>query len=75
MPTGLAWPPPVGFLRRVVIVADAEDNMLELVNLRDSHPGGEQEGFEGCLVPGRWVRGQAPLQGTGCAPRPQRQFL
>ena len=42
-------------LRRVVIVVDAEDNMLELVNPEIVSQEGEQEGFEGCLsVPGRW---------------------
>ena len=47
--------PQVGILRRVVIVVDAEDNMLELVNPEIVSQEGEQEGFEGCLsVPGRW---------------------
>ena len=51
---GLAAPQ-VGILRRVVIVVDAEDNMLELVNPEILTQEGEQEGFEGCLsVPGRW---------------------
>ena len=51
---GLAAPQ-VGILRRVVIVVDAEDNMLELVNPEIVSQEGEQEGFEGCLsVPGRW---------------------
>ena len=48
---GLAAPQ-VGILRRVVIVVDAEDNMLELVNPEILTQEGEQEG---CLsVPGRW---------------------
>ena len=51
---GLAAPQ-VGILRRAVIVVDAEDNMLELVNPEIISQEGEQEGFEGCLsVPGRW---------------------
>ena len=51
---GLAAPQ-VGILRRVVIVVDDQDNMLELVNPELISQEGEQEGFEGCLsVPGRW---------------------
>ena len=51
---GLAAPQ-VGILRRVVIVVDNEENMLELVNPELIAQEGEQEGFEGCLsVPGRW---------------------
>ena len=51
---GLAAPQ-VGILRRVVVVVDAEDKMLELVNPELIAQEGEQEGFEGCLsVPGRW---------------------
>ena len=46
---GLAAPQ-VGILRRVVIVVDAEDNMLELVNPEILTQEGEQEGFEGCLA-------------------------
>ena len=45
---GLAAPQ-VGILRRVVIVVDAEVNMLELVNPEIVSQEGEQEGFEGCL--------------------------
>ena len=51
---GLAAPQ-VGILRRAVIVVDAEENMLELVNPEIIAREGEQEGFEGCLsVPGKW---------------------
>ena len=51
---GLAAPQ-VGILRRAVIVVDANDEMLELVNPEIISREGEQEGFEGCLsVPGRW---------------------
>ena len=58
---GLAAPQ-VGILRRVVIVVDAEDNMLELVNPEIVSQEGEQEGFEGCLsVPGRWGVVKRPL--------------
>lgn len=51
---GLAAPQ-VGILRRVVIVVDDKENMLELVNPEIIHEEGEQEGLEGCLsVPDRW---------------------
>ena len=51
---GLAAPQ-VGILRRAVIVVDAEDNMLELVNPEIIAREGEQDGLEGCLsVPGLW---------------------
>lgn len=51
---GLAAPQ-VGILRRVVIVVDDQENMLELVNPEIIAQEGEQEGLEGCLsVPGRW---------------------
>lgn len=51
---GLAAPQ-IGILRRVVVVVDAEDNMLELVNPELIRTEGEQTGLEGCLsVPGKW---------------------
>lgn len=51
---GLAAPQ-VGILRRVVIVVDEEDQMLELVNPEILSQSGEQDGLEGCLsVPGMW---------------------
>ena len=51
---GLAAPQ-VGILRRVVVVVDANEEMLELVNPELIAQEGEQDGFEGCLsVPGRW---------------------
>ena len=59
---GLAAPQ-VGILRRAVIVVDAEDNMLELVNPEIIAQEGEQEGFEGCLsVPGRWGVVKRPME-------------
>ena len=59
---GLAAPQ-VGILRRAVIVVDAEDNMLELVNPEIISQEGEQEGFEGCLsVPGRWGVVKRPMK-------------
>lgn len=51
---GLAAPQ-VGILRRVVLVADDDDNILELVNPTIVAAEGEQDGLEGCLsVPGYW---------------------
>ena len=50
---GLAAPQ-VGILRRVVIV-DAGEELLELINPELIHVEGEQTGLEGCLsVPGKW---------------------
>lgn len=51
---GLAAPQ-IGILRRVVVVLDSDEQMLELVNPEVIDQEGEQEGFEGCLsVPGQW---------------------
>ena len=51
---GLAAPQ-VGILRRVIVVLDEKDEMLELVNPVIIHQEGEQEGLEGCLsVPGMY---------------------
>lgn len=59
---GLAAPQ-VGILRRVVVVVDGEENMLELVNPEIVAQDGEQEGFEGCLsVPGRWGVVRRPMK-------------
>ena len=59
---GLAAPQ-VGILRRVVIVVDDNDRMLELVNPEIVCEEGEQEGFEGCLsVPGRWGMVKRPMK-------------
>ena len=55
--------PQVGILRRAVIVVDANDEMLELVNPEIIAREGEQEGFEGCLsVPGRWGVVKRPMK-------------
>lgn len=54
---GLAAPQ-VGILRRVVVVEDAEERMIELVNPVIVSQSGEQKGWEGCLsVPNQygWV--------------------
>ena len=59
---GLAAPQ-VGILRRVVIVVDDQENMLELVNPEILSQEGEQTGFEGCLsVPGLWGRVTRPMK-------------
>ena len=60
---GLAAPQ-VGILRRAVIVVDANDEMLELVNPEIiAREGEQQEGFEGCLsVPGRWGVVKRPMK-------------
>ena len=51
---GLAAPQ-VGILRRVVVVVDADDQMVELINPELIHTEGEQTGLEGCLsVPGKY---------------------
>lgn len=51
---GLAAPQ-VGILRRVAVVMDADDSIIELVNPEIIHQEGEQDGFEGCLsVPGQY---------------------
>ena len=58
---GLAAPQ-VGILRHVVIVVDAQDQMLELVNPEIIQQDGEQDGFEGCLsVPDRWGKVKRPM--------------
>lgn len=57
---GLAAPQ-VGILRRVVIVMDDEDQMIELVNPEIIFQEGEQDGLEGCLsVPGMYGRVKRP---------------
>ena len=59
---GLAAPQ-VGILRRAVVVVDANEEMLELVNPEIVAREGEQEGFEGCLsVPGRWGVVRRPMK-------------
>ncbi len=59
---GLAAPQ-IGILRRIVIVVDANDKMLELVNPELLDQEGEQDGFEGCLsVPGRWGMVKRPMK-------------
>lgn len=57
---GLAAPQ-VGILRRVVVVEDADEHILELVNPVIVSQEGEQNGWEGCLsVPGKYGMVQRP---------------
>lgn len=61
---GLAAPQ-IGILRRVVVVVDAEDNMIELVNPKIIAFEGEQTGLEGCLsVPGKYGVVTRPYKAT-----------
>lgn len=51
---GLAAPQ-IGILRRVALVLDPEDNVIELINPTIISAEGEQTGLEGCLsVPGKY---------------------
>lgn len=57
---GLAAPQ-IGILRRVVVVVDEDEHMLELVNPVTVRQEGEQDGFEGCLsVPGMYGKVTRP---------------
>lgn len=59
---GLAAPQ-VGILRRVVLVINGEDRVIELINPTIVHTEGEQEGLEGCLsVPGKWGVVKRPMR-------------
>lgn len=61
---GLAAPQ-VGILRRVVLVLDADENVIELVNPTIIKEDGEQVGLEGCLsVPGRYGVVTRPMNVT-----------
>ena len=61
---GLAAPQ-IGILRRVVVVVDAQDNMIELVNPVIITSEGEQTGLEGCLsVPGKYGVVTRPYKAT-----------
>jgi len=58
---GLAAPQ-VGILRRVVLVINSEDQVLELINPTIIKAEGEQDGLEGCLsVPGKWGNVKRPM--------------
>lgn len=59
---GLAAPQ-IGILRRVVVVLDENDQMLELVNPQILTQEGEQDGLEGCLsVPGYYGFVKRPMK-------------
>lgn len=59
---GLAAPQ-IGILRRVVVVINEADQVIELVNPEIIATEGEQVGFEGCLsVPGRWGKVKRPMK-------------
>jgi peptide deformylase len=61
---GLAAPQ-VGILRRVALVMDDEENVIELVNPEIIHQEGEQTGLEGCLsVPGKYGVVTRPMKVT-----------
>jgi peptide deformylase len=61
---GLAAPQ-IGILRRVVVVVDENEEMLELVNPVIIHTEGEQTGWEGCLsVPGKYGVVTRPYKAT-----------
>ena len=58
---GLAAPQ-IGILRRVVVLYDANDEMIELVNPEIISREGEQDGLEGCLsLPGVWGYVKRPM--------------
>lgn len=51
---GLAAPQ-IGIMRRMCVVIDSEDEIIELVNPEIIRAEGEQTGLEGCLsLPGLW---------------------
>jgi peptide deformylase len=53
----------VGILRRVVLVINEKDEILELINPEIVSVSGEQEGLEGCLsVPGVYGMVKRPMQ-------------
>lgn len=59
---GLAAPQ-IGILRRVVVVMDENEQMLELVNPEILTEEGEQDGLEGCLsVPGYYGFVKRPMK-------------
>jgi len=61
---GLAAPQ-IGILRRVVVLLDAEENVIELVIPVIIHTEGEQTGLEGCLsVPGKYGVVTRPFKAT-----------
>lgn len=61
---GLAAPQ-IGILRRVALVIDANDQILELINPELVETSGEQDGLEGCLsVSGMYGYVTRPMEAT-----------
>lgn len=61
---GLAAPQ-IGILRRVALVMDADENVIELINPTIIKEEGEQTGLEGCLsVPGKYGVVTRPMKVT-----------
>lgn len=59
---GLAAPQ-IGICRRVVVLLDGDENVIELVNPEIVSSSGEQTGLEGCLsLPGRWGEVTRPMK-------------
>ncbi len=59
---GLAAPQ-IGILRRVVVLYDDNDDIIELVNPELISQSGEQDGLEGCLsLPGVWGYVKRPME-------------
>ena len=61
---GLAAPQ-VGVRRRIVLVVDENDEIIELINPEIIEKSGYQRELEGCLsVPGRWGYTERPMEVT-----------
>lgn len=59
---GLAAPQ-IGICRRVVVLLDGDENVIELVNPEIVSSSGEQTGLEGCLsLPGYWGEVTRPMK-------------
>lgn len=59
---GLAAPQ-VGICRRVVVLFDEKENLIELINPEILSSSGEQTGLEGCLsLPGYWGEVTRPMK-------------
>ena len=72
---GLAAPQ-VGVLRRVCVVMNEDEDIIELVNPEIIAAEGEQTGLEGCLsIPGKFGIVTRPLYGACPGAGPGRQFF
>lgn len=55
----------IGILRRVVLVMDEKEKLIEMVNPELVETSGEQDGLEGCLsLSGMWGFVTRPMQAT-----------